>query len=180
MIMRLFEGDVRADSITALAGGANFTTHASNFSLVSRSAAFPDITTLSIPNCRKQSTRSPLAGSFRSTKAARAAAFRPVESGVTDVPKALSIGAEYQNPFCSLPGCLAKANKDNGRVPRCHYRRWTAGTRAILANSVFCAGFRGVLTEDLYSVQRRNSKAPFVPPNPNEFERPYSKSTLRA
>src|SRR5215472_8056312 len=90
--MRLFEAEVRADSITASASGVNFTTHASNFSLANRSAALPIKHTVSTPNWRKHSERIDMAGSFISTKAARAAALRVGGMGAIAVLKPLSMG----------------------------------------------------------------------------------------
>jgi len=37
----------------------------------------------------------------------------------------------------------------------------------------------GIFRPRLYSLQRRNSKAPLVPPKPNEFDMAYSSSDLR-
>src|SRR5215469_14989307 len=90
--MRLFEAEVRADSITASAAGVKFTTQASNFSLANRSAALPIRDTVSTPNWRKHSERIDMAGSFMSTKAARAAALRGGGMGAVAVLKPLSMG----------------------------------------------------------------------------------------
>src|SRR5579859_5517863 len=89
--MRLFEGEVRAAFITASASGVNFTTHASNFSLLMRSATLPLRGTVSTPNWRKHSERIVRAGSFISINAARAAALRALGMGATAVPKPLSM-----------------------------------------------------------------------------------------
>src|ERR1700737_333480 len=73
--MRLFEADVRTDSITAAASGASCNTQASSFSLCSRSGTFPVSTTDSIANCLKQSASKARPGSLRSTRATLAEAF---------------------------------------------------------------------------------------------------------
>src|SRR5271157_5353349 len=78
MTQREFDGDMRADSISSPTSLRRLRTQASNFSLCSRSAAWPDITTVSIPNCRKHSDSRLQVDSFSSTKAARAAALRDV------------------------------------------------------------------------------------------------------
>src|ERR1700693_682088 len=88
--MRLFEGEVRADSITASAPGARWSTQASNFSRRRRSAALDDPITVSIPNWRKHSVSRNLADSFRSTRAARAVPFL-VGAGAKAVPQAFSM-----------------------------------------------------------------------------------------
>jgi hypothetical protein len=36
------------------------------------------------------------------------------------------------------------------------------------------------IQQNYYSLQRRNSSAPLVPPKPNEFDMAYSSSALRA
>src|SRR5580704_11653570 len=99
--MRVLEGDVRADSIAASASGPNFNTHASNFSFFRRSGTLLVITTVSTPNCRKQSVRIILAGSFRSTKATRADAFLGGGMGARAVPRDLfiSVGAVALKPY---------------------------------------------------------------------------------
>src|SRR5262249_6441591 len=89
--MRLFEAEVRADSMTAWAAGPNWITQASNFSFFSRSEASPLSETLSMPNCRKHSERVFLPGSFMSTRATRAEAFLVLRVGRTPVPRDLSI-----------------------------------------------------------------------------------------
>src|SRR5882762_6569300 len=95
--MRLFDGEVRAASITACAAGPSFTTQASNFSLRRRSAAFSVTITASIPNWRKHSARMAWLPSLRSNMAMRAAAFLGRAMGARVVPRALSID-EWANP----------------------------------------------------------------------------------
>src|SRR5262252_3029410 len=75
MTMRLFEVEERRDSSTGCVSGLSLNTQASNFSFFMRTGTSPITATLSIPNCRKQSERMALAGSFRSTKATRADVF---------------------------------------------------------------------------------------------------------
>ena len=95
--MRLFDGEVRAASITACAAGPSFTTQASNFSLRRRSAAFSFTITASIPNCRKHSDRMAWLPSLRSTMAMRATTFLGWAMGARVLPRALSIN-EWANP----------------------------------------------------------------------------------
>src|SRR5437016_3029552 len=73
--MRLFDGEVRTDSITGSASGRNDSTQASNFSLCMRSGMLPVMATASIPNCLKQSDKRERVGSLISTRATRAEAF---------------------------------------------------------------------------------------------------------
>ena len=113
MIMRLLEGELRAASITFSAAGLSFTTQASNFSLAKRSAAWPLMTTESIPNCLKHSARTARADSLTSTKAARAAAFR-VGGMAVRLPKALSmkgIGVSPEILLWPASAGLAKVSK---------------------------------------------------------------------
>src|SRR5580704_6987288 len=91
MIIRLLDGEVRAASIMGWAVGPSFKTQASNFSFCRRSGVL-GMTTVSMPNCRKQSASTARTGSLRSTRAARAAAFLPAGRGATAVPMAFSIG----------------------------------------------------------------------------------------
>src|ERR1700730_7808268 len=87
--MRLFEGELRTDSITASAPEPNCSTQASNFSLRIRSGTVPLINTASIPNCLKQSDKTERVGSGISTRATRAQAFLLRRGGVAStVPKA--------------------------------------------------------------------------------------------
>src|SRR5271165_5105714 len=74
--MRLFEAEVRTDSITGKASGVSCTTQASSFSRWSRSRTFPVITIATMPNCLKQSASKARAGSLISTRATRAEDFR--------------------------------------------------------------------------------------------------------
>src|SRR5712691_1828745 len=89
--MRLFEHEVRADSITASAPGPNFTTQASNFSLCKRSGISPVMTTVSMPNCLKQSDKTFLADSLISIRATRAKTFLLGGMGETVLLRAFSI-----------------------------------------------------------------------------------------
>src|SRR5260370_786206 len=91
MMQRLFEGELRAASITASAPSPRASTQASNFSFFRRSAAFEVTITVSIPNWRKPSDRSARAGSFKPTSAVRATAFRLGGAGTKFVAKALSM-----------------------------------------------------------------------------------------
>src|ERR1700722_13540293 len=115
-MQRLFDGEVRAASITGSAPSARLSTHASNFSLVKRSVALAATVIDSIPNCRKQSASNARDGSLRPTKAVRAAAFRVkvVGSRVNEVPaKALSIGRgrlHFQNQLWGVRG-IAESHK---------------------------------------------------------------------
>src|SRR5436309_6930752 len=70
--MRLFEADVRAACITASASSTRLSTQASNFSLLIRSGALSLTTTVSTPNCLKQSESVIRADSFMPIKATRA------------------------------------------------------------------------------------------------------------
>jgi hypothetical protein len=90
--MRLFERDRRADSNTDVALLPTRTTHASNFSLASRSARSPVMATLSIPNCRKHSESRLREVSCKSTSAARAENFLVGEGATREFPKVFSIG----------------------------------------------------------------------------------------
>src|SRR5580704_9822714 len=115
--MRLFEGEVRAASITASAPGARLSTQASNFSRRRRSAALDDTITVSIPNWRKHSVSRNLADSFRSTRAARAVPFL-VGAGAKAVPKAFSMGlgsiSECATLIVARLGVDGKTRKEQG------------------------------------------------------------------
>ena len=83
---------MRADSMTASAGGASFNTQASNLSRRSRSAESEPRTTGSMPKCRKHSEIMALAGSLRSIRAALAEDFRIGGEGAEADAKWLSMG----------------------------------------------------------------------------------------
>src|SRR5579862_2557797 len=105
--MRLFDADVRAASITLAAPPSRGMTQASNFSFANLAAASPFRATGSMPNWRKQSVRTVFAGSFRSTRAARAAAFLAGGIGAIALPRALSIvGLALSSKPIMAPGCL--------------------------------------------------------------------------
>src|ERR1700732_2334765 len=108
--MRLFEAEVRADSMAASASGPNFNTQASNFSFFKRSGTLAVITTVSTPNWRKQSDRIILAGSLRLTKATRADAFLLGGIGVRVVPRDLfmSVAIALKTLFWAALSRLAK------------------------------------------------------------------------
>src|SRR5580700_1811136 len=89
--MRLLEGEVRAASMKASAPGRRLSTQASNFSWRRRSTEPAEVTTLSMPNWRKHSVSRAREDSFRSTRAARAAAFLAGDVGAKAVPKAFSM-----------------------------------------------------------------------------------------
>src|SRR5216684_1623186 len=114
MTHRLLEGEVRAASITVSAPLPRFSTQASNFSLRIRSAAFADITTVSIPNCRKHSASKVRAESFRSTRAARAATFLMGEAEGRIGAKAFSMGriGLTVKPYSGLGDGRFKDTKD--------------------------------------------------------------------
>src|SRR5580693_10513897 len=86
--MRLLEEEVRAASMTASAPEPRPITQASNFSWRRRSDALADTSTVSMPNWRKHSVSRAREDSFRSTRAARAAAFLVGEVNAGAVPKA--------------------------------------------------------------------------------------------
>src|SRR5579862_1932126 len=94
MTMWLFDGERRAESMTASASGSRCTTQASNFSLVRRSGTPVVMKTVSIPNCRKHSARSAPVGSLMLTRATRAVCFLPGRIGASAIPEA----------FCMLLG----------------------------------------------------------------------------
>src|SRR5579864_8291930 len=81
MIQRLLEGELRAASITTSAPSVRCRTQAANFSLRRRSAASEDMTTVSMLNWRKHSTIKARAGSFKFTRAVRAADFLVTGAG---------------------------------------------------------------------------------------------------
>src|SRR6476660_6308305 len=94
MTMWLFDGDRRAEYMTASAAGPRCRTQASNFSFCSRSGAPPFMKTASMPNCLKQSERSEPVGSLISTRATRAEFFLVGRGGASVIPEV----------FCMAPG----------------------------------------------------------------------------
>src|SRR5437764_8732645 len=111
MTQRLLEGDVRAASIRGPEPSFRLRTQASNFSLCRRSPDSPDIATVSMPNWRKHSANRVREALLRSTKAARAAAFRGLMGGRT---KAFSMSRgrlHFQN-YCGLGEHHLKDPKD--------------------------------------------------------------------
>jgi hypothetical protein len=108
MIMRLFEGEVRADSMTSPADAVSFSTQASNFSRLKRSAASLPRMVVSIPNCRKQSEMTLLTGSLSSINAARAEARRLKGRGTTAVLEPLSIPMSALMPILARHFTLGK------------------------------------------------------------------------
>src|SRR5581483_5376459 len=162
--MRLLEGDVRAASMTSSAPGARCKTQASNFSDFRRSAIPPVMTTVSIPNWRKHSDKTVLAFSLRSTRAARAATFLEGGRGASTEPRALSMG-----------GAVSALKLYSGPLPPAWQRCRSAITEyrsTITRNAPEIArNYLQIYGDwETYSIQRRNSSAPLVPPNPNEFD----------
>src|SRR6185437_5540242 len=146
--MRLLEADLRAASITASALGSRRTTQASNFSRFSRSRAAADMSTVATPNCRKQSARIVRAGAAISTRAARAAFFL----GATAADRVASRVLSRKDMRVCLTTLLCLVYRRKERI-------WTGvpGYRSAITG---VHGWVGVG----YSVQRRKSNAPFVPP----------------
>src|ERR1700680_4414699 len=116
MTQRLFEGELRAASITASAPSPNPRTQASNFSLCRRSAASEDMTTVSILNCRKHSASRVLDDSFKPTSAVRAADLRTVGARAKVVAKALCIVGEHST-FQNHCGGASRYGKDTKDQP---------------------------------------------------------------
>src|ERR1700730_6755446 len=110
MTIRLFEGDVRTDSITGAASGVRCTTQASSFSLFSRSDTPPVSNRASIPNCLKQSASKERAGSLISTRATLAEAFLLRGGGASTIP----------DDFCMAFGDFSKLYS---RPPRDAWQR---------------------------------------------------------
>src|SRR6476620_9463081 len=129
--MRLFEADVRTDSITGTASGARCTTQASSFSRCNCSRTFPVNTTASIPNCLKQSASKTRAGSLISTRATLAELFLLRGGGATTIP----------DDFCMAFG---EFSNHYSRPPR---DAWQRVRRPIY-------GYQGVITENGRTVAR--------------------------
>src|SRR5438034_10849484 len=87
MTMWLFEGERRAESITASASGPRWSTQASNFSFCRRSGAPSLMNTASIPNCLKQSDKSEPVGSLMLIRATRAEFFLLGRGGASVSPE---------------------------------------------------------------------------------------------
>src|SRR5215467_4392549 len=189
MMQRLFELEPRAASMTVSDPSARASTQASNFSLRMRSAAPVLMGIASIPNCLKHSASSTREGSLNPTNAALAAAFRVTRKGARVVSKALSIRSG-KTPLSKLivrpTGWLQKVPKDQPeRRRRAIARCGGAGERTLRPGSdrgmrKFEADGRKKFPGRGYSLQRRNSRAPLVPPKPKEFDMAYSIAALRA
>src|SRR5213082_2317029 len=107
--MRLFDGEVRTDSITGSASGRNDSTQASNFSLCMRSGTLPVMVTASIPNCLKQSDNRARVGSLISTRATRAEAFLLGGGDARTLPDAFRMAmGNAETPFWRAFYDLAK------------------------------------------------------------------------
>src|SRR5579863_9036994 len=134
MTHRLFDGELRAASITASAPSPRFNTQASNFSRRKRSAAFDDIATDSMPYCRKHSTSSARADSFTSTSAVRAAAFRTRGAGGRTEAKVFSMSRGMTHNYKFILACpqhLGKAQRAIREVLKSHYPDCTAGPQEL-------------------------------------------------
>src|SRR5215469_5442611 len=189
-MQRLLEVEQRAASITASEPSARASTQASNFSLRSLSAAPERMATASIPNCLKHSESKTRGGSLSPTNAALAAAFRVTGKGARVVSKTLSISSgksPLSNVIVRPTGRLAKfqrTKRTNSEGPfpnsvereKGHYEERTSrkSETCILGWERRGSCLTG------YSLHRRNSSAPLVPPKPNEFDMAYSISALRA
>src|SRR5438045_843456 len=92
MIMRLLDRDLRADSSTGAALPPTRITHASNFSLASRSDFSADMGMVSMPNWRKHSVSRLRDDSGKSTSAARAENFFEGDRDIREFPKSFSVG----------------------------------------------------------------------------------------
>jgi hypothetical protein len=125
------EGERRIESITAADSGTSRTTQASNLSCCIRSGTSPFMSTVSIPNCLKHSTKSDPVGSSMSTRATRAEVFLLGRGGARTAPEAfcMALGNALPEQFWPAVGVLAKAKKANGRVPRSYYPECTAELR---------------------------------------------------
>src|SRR5450755_1022236 len=121
--MRLFDAEVRTDSITGMASGTSCTTQASSFSRCRRSRTFPVNTTASIPNCLKQSTSKARAGSLISTRATLAEVFLLRGGDARTIP----------DDFCMAFG---ECPEHHSRPPR---GPWQRDRRTIY-------GYQGVIT----------------------------------
>src|SRR5271168_4696390 len=128
--MRLLEGEVRAASMTVSAPEPRLITQASNFSWRRRSAALDDTSTVSMPNWRKHSVSSAREDSFRSTRAARAAAFLVEEVNAGEVPKAFCmLGASFpvRKFIVARRERHGKTLRGRAGVQKSHYLGWTGG-----------------------------------------------------
>jgi hypothetical protein len=88
-----------------------------------------------------------------------------------------------------LPLRMAKGYKDNRPVQRYHYRGKQSQYYGRLSRFGTAKYGRLQFMEfpeaigrpvEIYSVQRRNSSAPLVPPKPKEFDMAYSRLAFRA
>src|SRR5947209_17585273 len=126
-MQRLLEGDFRAESMTASAPLARGRTQASNFSLARRSAALEDMTTVSIPNWRKQSASRDRAESFRSTSATRAETFLLTGGGGRTDDNDFSMAGDDRIVKVHSGAAFAGFKRYQGTtepVPKCHYPYW--------------------------------------------------------
>src|SRR5258708_2735212 len=106
--------------MTFSAPGPRLITQASNFSCRRRSADPAEVTTASMPNCRKHSVSRNREDSFRSTRAARAATFLVEEGGARAgaVPKALCMSpgpGSTTKVYCGGPRARWKEPRGQGR-----------------------------------------------------------------
>ena len=146
---------MRAASMTFSAPGPRLITQASNFSCRRRSADPAEVTTASMPNCRKHSVSRNREDSFRSTSAARAATFLVEEGGARAgaVPKALCMSpgpGSTTKVYCGAPRGRWKDPKGQGR-----------GTKVSLPGLDWCVrGFpvKGSKKKCSYSSLRAGSR----------------------
>src|SRR5271170_1545460 len=123
-MQRLFDGDVRAASITVSAPSPRLSTQASNFSFFRRSAALAVTTTVSMPNWRNPSVNSVQAGWFKPTSAVRAAAFSVKGAGAKVVAKALSMSRgrlHFRKPLWRQPPNFERHKGSTREVPKYRY-----------------------------------------------------------
>src|SRR5277367_2795339 len=112
-MQRLFDGELRAASMTGSMPSTRLTTHASNFSFTRRSVAVTGTGTHSMPNWRKDSASKARDGSSRPTNAVRVAAFRISDTGgrLSGVAKALSIAIGEDSTFKTIVAGRARVGK---------------------------------------------------------------------
>src|ERR1700680_1215640 len=121
--MWLFEGERRAESMTASAAGPRCNTQASNFSFPRRSGAPPFMNTASIPNCLKQSDNSEPGGSLILTRRTRAEVFLPERGGANAIPEAfcMALGNALTNYILGVGPDFGKGEEGQWPAQKSHY-----------------------------------------------------------